>query len=179
MHKSRLIAVVGLVVVALVGAPAAQQPGEAPAPGPEHKKLEHFVGKWSGTGELKPGPFGPGGKMTWTESCEWLSGGFFVMCKSEGTGPMGETKGIGIIGYDAAEKVYTYYGADNTGWSDYAKGTVKGKTWTYNSEMNMEGQTIHSRYIIEETSATAQKFSWMMSQDGSTWDTMMTGESKK
>ena len=38
--------------------------GQAPKPGPEHARLGYFVGKWKAEGEMKPGPMGPGGKMT-------------------------------------------------------------------------------------------------------------------
>ena len=67
----------------------AQAPQGPPKPGPEVKDLDYNVGTWKVEGEAKPfGPM-PGGKFTSTEKCEWYSGGFFVMCHSEGTGPMG------------------------------------------------------------------------------------------
>ena len=59
-----------------------QQP--APKPSAEHQKLAYFVGTWTSTGEMKPSPFGPGGKMTSTETCEWFDGGFAVVCRSQG-----------------------------------------------------------------------------------------------
>src|SRR5262249_41577584 len=83
-------------------------------PGPEHAKLGYFVGKWTGVGEVKPGPMGPGGKMTSTDDCQWFEGGFSVICHSTANGPMGPSKSIGILGYSTEEKVYTYYGVDNT-----------------------------------------------------------------
>src|SRR5262245_9252036 len=89
----------GAICLALAGTLGmAQAPSGPPKPGPEHQKLARFVGTWNGKAEMKPGPFGPGGPMTWTETCDWFEGGFSVVCKSDGKGPMGAIKGLGIIG---------------------------------------------------------------------------------
>ena len=132
----------------------------APKPGPEHKRLGFFVGTWNGTGEMKPGPFGPGGKIASTDRCEWFEGGFAVVCRSEGKGPTGPMKGIGILGYSIEEKAYTYYGVDNTSMimSTVPKGTVSGKTWTYTDESTAGGETIKSRVTLQEESPTAYTF---------------------
>ena len=118
--------------------------------------------------------------MTWTESCEWFPGGFALVCHSDMKGPMGDVKGLGILGYNAEEKVYTYYGVDSMGFGDYAKGTVQGDIWTYTSEGKMGGKTVKSRFVLNRVSPATQKFTGEMSEDGgSTWKTMMTGESSK
>mgnify|MGYP002336517997 CR=1 FL=1 len=75
-------------------------------PRPEHKRLGFYVGKWTVEGELKPGPMGPGGKFTSTDTCEWFDGGFAVVCRSEGRMPAGPARSIGILGYSAEEKVF-------------------------------------------------------------------------
>jgi len=168
-----------LALILLGGAGLVQAQQGPPKPGPEHQKLARFVGKWNGKGEMKPGPFGPGGPMTWTEECEWFSGNFSVVCKSEGNGPTGAMKGLGVMGYNPEEKSYTYYGLDNSGWQDHSKGSVKDKVWTYTSTSMMGGKTFHSRMLITEVSDTKQTFTWDMSEDGKTWNTMMTGESSK
>jgi hypothetical protein len=62
-----------LTILALGGLVLAQPP----KPGPEHKPLGYFVGKWESEGEMKPGLFGPGGKMTSSETCEWFAGKTF------------------------------------------------------------------------------------------------------
>ena len=173
-------AVCGVATVAVaVGMTLAQAPEGAPKPGPEHQKLARFIGKWSGKGELKPGPFGPGGPMTWTETCEQFSGGFSVVCTSEGKGPQGEMKGISIMTYNPEEKVYTWYGVDSSGWADLSKGTLSGKVWSFSSSGTMGGKPIHSRFFLTEVSGNKQTFKWEMSEDGKTWNNMMEGESVK
>ena len=85
--KTRILAL-SLGLAAAAGVALAQAP-EAPKPGPEHKALQYFVGKWTSEGELKPGPFGPGGKMTSQDTCEWFAGGFHVVCRGTGKMPSG------------------------------------------------------------------------------------------
>ena len=74
----------------MVFAPAlsAQNPPAPPKPGPAQEKLAYFAGRWTSAGEMKPGPMGPGGKVSGTDVCEWFEGGFNLVCRSEGTSPM-------------------------------------------------------------------------------------------
>ena len=162
-------------------AAAAAQPPQAPKPGPEHKRLDYFVGKWAHTGEMKPGPMGPGGKMSWTDTCEWFEGGFAVVCRSEGKGPMGPMKGIGILGYSPEEKVYTYFGADNSpmAMTSVPKGTVQGDTWTYHDEGVMGGQKFKTRVTIKQVSPKEQTFTMEMQGADGKWMPMMESKGTK
>lgn len=53
-----------IFILVAAGMAKAQQ---APQPAPETKSLEYFVGTWTMNADLKPGPMGPGGKITGTE----------------------------------------------------------------------------------------------------------------
>ena len=154
---------------------------EVPKPGPEHKKLGYFVGKWTVEGETKPNPFMPGGKFTSKDSCEWFEGGFSVVCRSEGNSPMGPSQGLSILGYSTDEKAYTYYGIDSgpMTMASVPRGTIDGDTWTFDDETKIGGQTVKSRYVIKELSPTSHSFRWeMVGEDGS-WQTIMEGMAKK
>ena len=98
------------VVVAtflLIAAASAQPP--VPKPGPELKKLDYFAGNWTSEGDSKPGPMGPGGKMTMTQDGKWMDGGFFVVMHSAyKSGALGDGSGTAFLGYDPQDKVYTY-----------------------------------------------------------------------
>jgi hypothetical protein len=161
-----------------LGAAQAQQPSK---PGPEHEKLGYFVGKWRAEGEVKPGPMGPGGKMTTTDNCEWFEGQYSVICRSEGTTPMGKTKSIGILGYSDEEKVYTYYGVDNSNMTmgSIPKGTLKGDTWTYNDEGTMGGKKFKTRVTIKELSPTSYSFSMDMQGPDGKWVRTMESKNTK
>ena len=115
---------------------------EMPKPGMEHQKMSYFLGKWHSTGTLKPGPWGPGGAMSGDDTCSLMPGGFFVVCNSEGSGPLGKMNGLGVMGYDAEKKVYTWNGFNNMGENEQAQGTVSGKVWTYRGENSMGGKDV-------------------------------------
>src|SRR5215469_3988297 len=77
---------------------------EAPKPGTDHKKLEVFAGSWTLEGEMKPGAMGPGGNMTENEKCEWMDGGFYLICRSDFRSSMGNGSGISFMGYSNDDK---------------------------------------------------------------------------
>jgi Protein of unknown function (DUF1579) len=183
MKSTVRFVILGIVVAAagFQGLAAMQAPGAAPKPGPEHKRLGYFVGKWTTEGDMKASPMGPAGKVTGTDTCEWFSGGFAVVCHSDGKTPMGPSKSIGIMGYSAEEKVYTYYGIDNTNMvmASVPKGTRQGDTWTYNDEGVMGGQKYKSRVTIKEVSPTEYTFKMEMQGPDGKWAPMMEAKSTK
>jgi hypothetical protein len=127
----------------------AQERGGPPPPGPEHKKLGVFVGTWKDEAEMKPGPFGPGGKLSLTETCEWFTGGFSVVCHTETTGFMGDVTALTLLTYDAEDKVYRLYEFNSMGRSGAAKGTVDGDIWSFDGEVKMDGKLIKTRSTIK------------------------------
>jgi hypothetical protein len=154
---------------------------QAPKPGPEHARLGYFVGKWKAEGEMKPGPMGPGGKMTSSDTCEWFEGRYSVVCRYEGSGPMGPSKGLGILGYNTEEKVYTYYGVDNANMTmaSVPRGTLSGDTWTYTDEGTMGGKKYKSRVVIKELSPTSYTFRMDMQGPDGKWMPMMESKNTK
>ena len=140
--------IVAAVLSMSVGTFLAQQKMEMPKPGPEHQKLAAFVGNWTFEGEMKPGPMGPGGKMTGTDRIQWLPGNFFVERRFEGKGPMGEMKGVEILGYDSAKKTYTANFFDSMGGMGSATMTLSGDTWTVTGTGSMGGMTMHDRCTL-------------------------------
>lgn len=172
----RTLAFASVLVFGFVAAARAQAPAGPPKPGPEQKKLEYFVGKWTMEGDLKPSPFGPGGKVTATDNCEWFAGGFHIICRSEGKGPAGDMKSLALMGYSGEEKAYTYYGIDSMGMGSGAKGTLSGAVWSWTGEDKMGGKLIKSRFTITQTSPNAYTMKWAISQDGKTWTDVMEGK---
>lgn len=172
----------GLFVALLMTAVAVQAraPAGPPKPGPEHKRLGVFVGQWSGSGEMKPGPWGPGGKATWTETCEWFAGGFSVVCHSDSKGPMGDSKGLFILGYNAEEKKYVYFGIESSmGNPETSKGTLQGKTWNWVGEGKMGGKMVKSKFTIIEKAKDIHTFKGESSVDSGPWAVTMEGKSTR
>lgn len=164
-----------LILCASLGLVAFGQEAAMPKPGAEHEALGFFAGKWNFEGEAKESPMGPAGEISFSESCEWFEGNFALVCRSEGTTPMGPTKAIGVMSYDADQQAYTYYGVESGMPPFMATGHREGKTWKYKTESKM-GKT---RVTITETSPTSYSFEMEFSADGSTWSTVVTGKSTK
>ncbi|HYN16192.1 MAG TPA: DUF1579 family protein [Terriglobales bacterium] len=175
----RTVALVGMVFGLFGGLLVAQAPPPIPKPAAEHQRLHYFVGEWKSEGNMKPSPWGPGGKFSSTDHNTML-GDFFVVLYSEGTSPLGPTKEVAVMGYDPKEKVYTYDGYTNMGEHDLSKGTISGNTWTWLSpEENMGGKKIKGRFIIKEDSATSFAYSYDISIDGGAWTNVMEGKATK
>ena len=171
-----------LVVLSIAGAElvVAQAP-PASKPGPEHARLGYFVGKWTGEGDVAAGPMGPGGKVTSTDDCQWFEGRFSVICHSTSKGPAGPTTSIGILGYSTEEKVYTYYGVDNSSMTmaSVPKGTIQGDTWIYNDEGMMGGKKAKTRVTIKEQSPTSYTFKMEIQQADGKWTRIMGSKNTK
>ncbi|HYT05759.1 MAG TPA: DUF1579 family protein [Gemmatimonadales bacterium] len=148
----------------------------APKPGPEHQKLDYFAGRWHEVAEVKPGPMGPGGKMAGTSTCEWFAGGFYLVCRSDGSGPAGEMRGLGIMGYSTERTHYTYYGIDNSGMGgDPAYGELRGDTWDWHGESLMGGKTVKGHYVIKQVSPDSYTWKWEISMGGGPWTVVAEG----
>jgi uncharacterized protein DUF1579 len=140
----------------------AQDAGGPPKPGPAHAKMAFFVGKWIEEGDLKPGPYGPGGKFTFTENCDWLPGNFAVLCHSEGQ-LMGMTvKGISVMSYNPEEKSYIYFESNSMGENTYSKGTVDGDNWTWTNESQMNGKSMRSQFTLKRLNDDSASFKFEM-----------------
>jgi hypothetical protein len=176
MNRVSAIVIATLLLIATVFA----QPPATPKPGPEVKKLDYYVGSWTSEGDVKPGPMGPGGKITVSEDSKWMDGGFFVVIRSTSKGgAMGDWTATAYMGYDPEEKVYTYDEFNSNGEAVHAKGTVDGDTWTWHNDMKMGGQTMKGRYTTKIGSPTSYTYKFEMSTDGTTWNTIMDGKDTK
>jgi len=165
-------------VVTFAGAAFAQGP-QMPKPAPEHQRLNYYVGEWKSEGEMKASPFGPGGKFTSTDHNRML-GDFFLVLESQGSGPMGATKEVAVIGYDSKAKTYTYDNFASMGMHGTSLGTVSGDTWTWLSpEQEMGGKKVKGRFTLKEVSPTEYTYTYDVSTDGGTWTNVMVGKSTK
>jgi len=159
--------------------PAAAQM-EMPKPDPALKKIDMFAGTWKLEGNMKPSPFGPGGKMTEDEKCSWMEGGFFLVCNSDyHMTSMGNGKGISVMGFAPESKMYTFREFNSAGEFDDSKGTFEGDTWTWTNETPVGDKVMKGRFIMKVTSPTTYDFKFDMSQDGTTWNNVMEGKANK
>ena len=154
----------------------AQGPPAPPKPGPEHKKLEYFVGKWTVESEIKANEFvPPAGKTVGTETGTPGPGGFYVESRAEGQ--FGTR--LGIIAYDSHAKVYTSYYASSVGLVGNATGTVNGNTWTWMVEDKYAGKAIKGRTTITMLSPTEYTSKYEMADGKGGYTTILESKATK
>ena len=113
---------------------AAARVGESPAPGPEHKALNAFIGRRMTEGQTIESAGAPSVKIVASDVYEWVPGGFFVVHSAYGRIGNAGVGGIEIIGYDAASKNYGSQFFDSQGNCSTSELTVRGSTWTWTGE---------------------------------------------
>jgi hypothetical protein len=167
-----------LAFTTLLFATAASAQGErtAPKPAPELKQLDYFAGTWQTEAEMKPGPMGPGGKYTSSDTFKWQEGNFFLFGDAKFKSSVGDGAEFMVFGYDSAKKTYTYEAFTSSGEHQTAQGTLQGDTWTWT---NGESGPFKWRYIEKVISPTSFAIKFEASQDGTNWSTIMEGKSKK
>ena len=174
----KLLAMIPAAMILFASNAMAQM--DMPKPGPERKKMEVFAGSWTLEGDMKPGPMGPGGKMTEKETCEWMEGNFFIVCHASYTSErMGSGVGLSVMGYSNDDKTYTYREFSGDGEFMDSRGKLDGDTWTWTGDEKMGGMTSKSRFTMKMTSATSYNFIFDTSQDGTNWTTLMEGKATK
>ncbi|HEX3469914.1 MAG TPA: DUF1579 family protein [Silvibacterium sp.] len=176
----RFIVTTALMAILAGVASSVQAQMPVPKPAPEVKKLDYLAGTWKMDGEVKPGPMGPGGKMTMTGENAWMDGGFFLVSHSkfEGAG-MGSGSSTSFAGYNPDQKAYTYDEFNSMGEAEHSNGTIDGDTWTWTSDEKMGGQTMKGRYTMKVLTPTSYNFKFELSPDGTTWNTVMDGKATK
>ncbi|HSQ20619.1 MAG TPA: DUF1579 family protein [Blastocatellia bacterium] len=171
------ISVMSIILLIFGGVAVARAP-QTPTPGPEIKRLHYFVGTWKTEYNLKPGPMGPGGKMSAVDQSRMMPGGFFLETRTDGNGAIGVLNGLSIMGYDAVGKVYTYDSFNNYGEADHFKGEVQGDTWTWTSESALGGKPTRMRFTAKEVSPAMYTMKFEIATDGD-WTTVMEGKATK
>ena len=167
------------VVILLGGFAAlavAQAAPELPKPGPEHKKLESFVGKWNIESEIKANGYVPAGKAVSTETCTLGPGGFYVESRAEG-GQL-PTR-LAITAYDSYAKAYVSYYASSVGLVGTGTGTVEGNTWTWTVEDRVAGKTVKGRTTVTFLSPSHYTLKYEMLDASGRYVTILEGTATK
>ena len=154
----------------------AQAPPAPPKPGPEHKKLEYFVGKWTVENEIKANEYVPAGKSVTTLTCTLGPGGFSVESRAEGANY--PTTHV-IIAYDSHAKVYTEFYASSAGLVGTGTGTVNGNTWTWMVEDKIPGKVVKGRTTITVLSPTQFTSKYEMDDGKGGYTTILEGKATK
>ena len=163
-----IVRVVGLM--ASLSALALQAQTSAPKPGPEHQKLNIWVGDWTFEEESQATPLGPAGKFVGKGTVRPILGGFFVEFRTEGKGPAGPGQYFEVDTYDAMNKRYTWTGFTSGGEVHSVTYTIDGTKVNYSGTV-LKGD---KEYKIRGTIVFTDDFmsdieKRELSVDGQTW----------
>ena len=147
----------------------------------EDRKLGYFVGKWAHEGEIKASSFGPAGKFTYTERCDWFAGRHALVCRSKGKVPEGRMTGLSLISWNAAEKAYAYFEINSTGEVIYSRGTARGATWTWKNagKRLLNGKPVRTRMTVKQVSRNLATYKLELSASGRPMILVMQGRQKR
>ena len=168
-----------VALILICGLPSlllAQAPPARPKPGPEHKKLESCLGKWTVESEFKANEFVRAGKTVSTVTNTLGPGGFYVESRAEG-GQL-PTR-LAIMAYDSHAKVYTSYYANSVGLVGTATGSVNGNTWTWMEEDKFAGNAIKGRTTVTMSSPTQYTMKYEMADEKGGYITILEGKATK
>lgn len=135
---------------------------QPPKPGPEHRRLDVFVGTWDTQGRTKASPSGPPAKIVGTDSYEWLDGGFFLVHRVDVRIGAEQVTGLEIIGYDASSQTYRTHAFDSQGSYGAYQATVHNGVWTF------MGASERATVVVSDTGNT-MTITWERSTDGLSW----------
>lgn len=130
------------------------QSHQPPEPGPEHKCLDIFVGRWNTEGEMRADPSGGAIPFTATDTYEWLPSGLFLLHRVDARMGENEVKVLEVIGWDPSIQSYSCRSFDTAGNAGAYRASLTGRAW------KIWGDT--------------ERFSGMFSEDGNslsgTWE---------
>jgi hypothetical protein len=175
---ARTIALLFLLAFCLATAVQAQAP--APTPGPEVQKLRVMVGHWTLEGEYKPGPLGPGGKITGELTSRMILNGFFIEERANGKSPRGDFEFLDISWYDPSTKSLTYAQYRNNGQVVSGVFTFEGNACIVKSKRTAGGKQYETRTTYTfAADGMSQTVTGEFSPDGKTWTVYLEGKATK
>ncbi len=129
-------------------------------PGPEHKGLEIFIGKWINEGHTISDKGAPGVKILTSDVYEWMPGSFFILHTAYGRIGEIEVGGTEIIAYEPTEKKYKSYFFDSQGHVTVHELTIQGNRWVWLGERTKATAT------FEDNGKTQKAFHERLDENG-------------
>ena len=167
----RLVVLFLLLMVAFVSVVQAQTPATAPKPDPEIKKLQVLVGHWTYEGEHKPGPLGPGGKVSGEYTGQWRVGGFILEGSMVEKSGVGTTRILEIDEYTPMDKTIHWTNWASNGGRTTGTITMTGNTITWDGKFTVNGKEYRVRepYVLSADNMSATGKADISADDGKTW----------
>lgn len=123
---------------------------EVATPGPQHAKLDYFVGKWNTSSKMWMAPGQPPSVEPGTATFQWTLGKRFLTQTYEGKLMGMPYEGTGLTGFDNYKNKWVATWAGNMGTNiQYMEGTIDqtGNVWTYFGTMDEWMTDEHDRAV--------------------------------
>jgi hypothetical protein len=133
-----------------------------PKPGPEHKRLDIFIGNWITEGTTIKAEGARSLAIRASDVYEWIPSGFFVLHTAYGRIGEVDVGGTEIIGYDAARGKYRSHFFDSFGNVTTQDLTFGDGAWTW------QGVTTRATAVFSDDGKT-QTAHHERTDDGATW----------
>ncbi|MGH9142973.1 MAG: DUF1579 family protein [Vicinamibacterales bacterium] len=143
-----------------------------PVLGPEHRRLDVFIGAWKAEGRTAAGSSGSSENMTQQHTYEWLPGGFHILHRWAGHIGGHQSKGIEVMGYDAGADVYEVHFFDSDGWARIYQARARDRVWTFTG-------TRERCAIMFADDGRTMTSHWDRSPDGVAWEPLCYVESRR
>jgi hypothetical protein len=180
ISRRLIMARTSILLLLLVFCSGTAVQAQAPKPGPATKKLLLFTGHWMSEGELKPRPFGPGGKFTEEGTGRMILNGFFLERRGKGKGPNGDFEFVEFDWYDPNTKSLTYAEYRGSGHVYSGGSAFEGNVCTYKSKGTVERKQYETRFtytFAEDGMSYVLKAEF--SPDGKAWTIIGEGKATK
>jgi hypothetical protein len=152
--------------VMAVGRGAEQSEERPSTPGPEHSRLDVFIGKWILQGKTTAGEGAPSLAIRTSDTYEWMPGGFFVLHLAYGLIGNIPPGGTEIIGYEVGEEKYRSQFFDSQGNITTHELALEDGNWTW------QGESTRCTVAFSED-GTTQTAHHERSNDGANWEPSM------
>lgn len=139
--------------------------GPARRPGPEHRALDVFIGRWINQGRTT-GSDAASVDIATSDVYEWAPGGFFVLHSAYGRIGDVDVGGIEVIGYDQERRTYRSDFFDSHGNIATSELTERDGIWTW----HREGTRTTATFCDDGRTQSARHERTI---DGSTWEPSM------
>lgn len=166
-----------LLVFTLVGTSKLQaQTAERPQRGPEHQKLQAWVGEWKYEGTLQETPLGPGGKFAGRDKEQWVMNGLFLESRAKDTGVYNGKKmtyeGLVVRWHDPNSQTFRSRSFDTDGIVGEGEDSVSGNTWTskgWNIDSKGKKNLSRETSVLSADGKTRKAKMEISLDDGKTW----------
>jgi hypothetical protein len=142
--------------------------GSQATPGPEHKKMGVFLGRWHTTGEVAATAETRAAKVDSIDTYEWYPGEFFLLHHADAKVGDAAIKSLEIIGYDADRRCYFAPFFDSTGGFGTEEIRLDGNTWTWRGS-NVMGVKEHRCIAVVSSDGKTVRARHEKSEDGKHW----------